>query len=84
MRELSKLYLEKKTTKSGKEVFYIKERSRESLDSVVICMCLSGAIARRVLKALREENKGDQAKPRKSVQSVEQKKTQGQTANTQN
>lgn len=52
MKEPGKLYLEKKNTKSGKEVFYIKERTIESPDPVIICLCQSELMAKRVLVAL--------------------------------
>lgn len=52
MREPSKLYIEKRTTKSGKEVFYITERTVDTLGPVVICLCQTEAMANRVLSAL--------------------------------
>jgi hypothetical protein len=52
MRETIKLYIEKKTTKGGKDVFYIKERSSESLEPVIICLCPSKEIAQKILIAL--------------------------------
>ena len=57
MREPGKLYLEKKTTKSGKEVFYVKEQTIESPDPVIICLCHSKEMALRVVKALQGEQK---------------------------
>lgn len=52
MREAGKIYLEKRLTKSGKEVFYIKEQTAEGPEPVIICLCHSELMAHRVLKAL--------------------------------